>query len=195
MPGPVLTYFGVASADGTLSQPVDSSPQGIPIFERPLGFGFIVVVEGRRGDDNVPLGTSTFDYDPRDPSLLPDLQIVAGERLGRGTAAVCDNTGGVPAVSPPDFTPTLATSRAINDFGCRFIDGSGRPRGRLISSACVLHADGQYRFAHTESQIQFCATMSRSMIFPKGDTLLTVRLRNTAGVTGGPSQIIVRTQS
>jgi hypothetical protein len=37
--------------------------------------------------------------------------------------------------------------------------------------------------------------MSRSMIFPKGDTLLTVRLRNTAGVTGGPSQIIVRTQS
>lgn len=195
----MLTHFGVANANGTLSQPIGTSPEGIPIFERPLGFGFIIVVEGRRGGDNIPVGTSSFNYISGDPNVLPDLQILADRPLGNGSAAVCDNMppdfGGVPPVSPPDFTPTLATSRAINDFGCRFVDGSGQPVGRLANGACVLYPDGEYRFANSQSQIQFCGTVSRPMIFPKGDTLLTVRIRNTAGLAGGASQIIIRSQS
>lgn len=199
LPGPQLTYFGIANANGTLSSPIGTSPQGIPIFERPLGFGFIIVVEGRRGADNIPVGASTFNYEPSNPNVLPDLQMIASRPLGNGSLAVCDNMpptfGGVPAVSPPDFTPTQATSRAINDLGCRFVDGSGATSGRTAAGACVLYPDGEYRFANAQSQIQFCATVSRPMIFPRGDTLLSVRLRSTSGVTGGVAQIIVRSQS
>lgn len=194
-----MTFFGVANANGTLSQPSDSTPEGIPIYERPLGFGFIIVVEGRRGGDNVNVGTSSFNYDPGDPSVRPDLQMVADRPLGNGSGMVCDNMppdfGGVPAVSPPSFDVSQTISNAINDFGCRFVDGSGNPGGRQANSACVLFPDGEYRFAISQSQVQFCATVSRPMIFPKGDTLLSVRLRNAAGAVGEIRQIVVRSES
>lgn len=199
IPGPLMTFFGIANANGTLSQPSGSSAQGVPIYERPLGFGFIIVVEGRRGGDNSNVGSSSFNYDPDDAGARPDLQIIADRSLGNGSGEVCDNMppdfGGVPAISPPNFDVTQPISDAINDFGCRFVDGSGNPGGRQANSACVLFPDGEYRFANQQSQIQFCSTVSRPMIFPKGDTLLTVRLRNAAGAIGETRQIIVRSQS
>jgi hypothetical protein len=103
--------------------------------------------------------------------------------------------GGVPAVSPPNFDVNQPTSDAINDFGCRFVDGSGNPGGRPANSACVLFPNGEYRFANPQSLLEFCATMAQPMKFPKGDTLLTVRLRDVKGRTGETRQIIVRSQS
>jgi hypothetical protein len=86
-------------------------------------------------------------------------------------------------------------SNAINDFACRFVDGSGNPVGRQATSACVLGTDGDYHFAIAQSQIQFCDTVSKPVAFPKGDTLLTVRLRDMNGITGQPMQIILRSDS
>jgi hypothetical protein len=171
----------------------------VPIYERPLGFGFIIVVEGRRGGDNVAVGTSSFDYEPGDAGTRPDLQIIANRPLGNGSGAVCDNMppdfGGIPATSPESFDFTQPITEAINDLGCRFVDGSGNPGGRQANSACVLYLDGEYRFANAQSQIQFCATVSRPMSFSRGDTMLSVRLRNAAGVTGEIGRIIVRSES
>ena len=196
MPGPVITFFGIANANGTLQS---GSPDAIPIFERPLGFGFIIVVEGRRGGDGSNVGPSTYDYVPGDPGQVPDLQMISSRPLGDGSSVVCDNMppdfGGVPAVSPPNFDQTQAVSDALNDLGCRFVDGSGNPGGRLANAACVLYSDGEYRFANSQSQIEFCSTVARPVAFPRGDTLLTVRLRNLNGKTGDIRQIIIRSKS
>jgi hypothetical protein len=171
----------------------------IPVYERPLGFGFIIIVEGRRGGDNVNVGSSSYNHDPFDPGTRPDLQIIADRRLGDGSGEVCDNMppdfGGIPAVSPLSFDVTQPISNAINDFGCRFVDGTGVPGGRLANGACVLYPDGEYRFAVAQSQIQFCATVSRPMEFLAGETRLMVRLRNIAGQTGATRTIIVRSES
>lgn len=198
-PGPITTFFGVANANGTLSQPIGTSPDGVPIYERPLGFGFILVVEGRRGGDNLTVGSTSYDHDPSNPARLPDLQLLVNRELGDGSPKVCDNSppdfGGVPAVPSLNFDVTQPISNAINDVGCRFVDGTGVPGGRLANGACILYPDGEYRFAIAQSQIQFCATVSRPMSFPKGDTRLKVRLRNVGGHTGGVREIIIRSES
>ena len=168
----------------------------IPIYERPLGFGFVIVVEGGPGDDVVAVGSSSFDHDPDNPGRRPDVQILTDRHLGNGSAEVCGHSvstfGGVQAVPSLGFEVTQPVSAAINDFGCRFIDGTGRPRGRLPNSACVLSEGGVYQFATAQSQIQFCATVSRQAEFSVGDTRLRVRLRNVDGQTGGIREIIVR---
>lgn len=196
VPGPVVTFFGIANANGTLSQPIGTTVDGVPIYERQLGFGFIIVVEGRRGGDNTALGQSSFTYEPGNPRSLPDLQLLASRSIGDGSSAVCDNSppdfGGVPGVS--SYDGSQRTADAINDFGCRFVDGSGNPTARLSSGACVLYPNGEYRFVDPQSQIEYCATVSQPMRFQKGDTRLTVRLRDVKGMTGGVAQIVVRSQ-
>src|SRR5215831_10377435 len=61
-PGPVITFFGVTSADNSLQAPSGTDPSGIPIFERPFGFSSQLVLEasGRfRSEDNMGhLGTT-----------------------------------------------------------------------------------------------------------------------------------------
>jgi len=192
----LVTFFGVAGANGTLTMPIGTNAQGVPIYERQLGFGFVLVVEGRRGGDNSAAGQSSFNYDPGNPQARPDLQILASRALGNGSTAVCDNSppdfGGVPAVSPPSFDATQRTADALNDFGCRFVDGNGNPVARSVANACVLQTSGEYGFASAQSQIEFCATVSQPLRFPKGDTLLTVRLRDVKGQAGAPAQLIVR---
>jgi len=196
IPGPIITFFGVANANGTLATPV-AMEAGVPVYERPLGFGFIIIVEGRRGGDNVNVGSSSFNHNPGDPGALPDLQLISDRPLGDGSAVVCDNMppefGGVPAA--PSFDVTQPISDAINDFGCRFVDGSGDPGGRLANAACVLYRDGEYRFANSQSQIQFCSTVSRPVAFPKGNTRLRVRLRDLNGRTGEIRELILHSES
>ncbi|GIW39906.1 MAG: hypothetical protein KatS3mg076_0483 [Candidatus Binatia bacterium] len=195
-----MSFFGILDAQGVKVEPVGFAADGTPIYERILGFGFIVVVEGRPGPDGVPVGNSTFRHVPGDPLTRPDLQIVADRPLGNGSPAVCDNDppdnfGGVPAVSPPSFAPTQTITDAINDFACRFVNGRGEPVGRPASEACVLHPDGEFRFVNPLSRVQFCATIAKPLQFPRGDTLLVVRLRNVAGQTGPEARLILRSQS
>ena len=90
---------------------------------------------------------------------------------------------------------TQEISDALNDLGCRFVDGSGNTVGRSAQQACILGDDGELSFVSSQSQIQYCATISMPLAFPKGDTLLTVRIRNTSGISGDVKQIIIHSES
>jgi len=181
---------------------------GIPIYLRTFGSGFSLVVEGRKGGGQ-DVGVSTFNYDPNDPTARPDLQVVVSRPLGTNpTAAVCDNmppmVGGVPAVNPPDFSVTQQISDALNDLGCRFLDGAGQPLGRIASGdACTVSTDGTFHFVCNQatspgctkqSTIQFCASIARPYGFPVGDTIVTVMLRDKADNLSMPAQMIIRVQ-
>lgn len=187
--GPVVTFFGVARADGLLVPARETSPEGVPIFTRPLGAGFTLVIEGKPGSSGRPVGSLTYRSDL---AALPDLQIVASRELGDGSPRVCDlrppEAGGVPAVDPPRFDD-LAT---VNDLACRFRDGVDQPLGRTAADACVQFENGSFGFVAPDSTLQFCALVDRAWSFPPGDTLLTVRLRDTNGNVGPLARIIIR---
>lgn len=189
--GPVVSYFGLARFEGSLVDPVATNPDGIPIFNRPVGAGFILIVEGRVSDPRQRVGDSAYAGDGLEP---PDLQIIASRPLGNGSSIVCDaippELGGVPAVSDTDLD--RASVGVLNDFGCRFQNGNGQPLGRSKADGCVLFDSGGYGFAREESQLQFCGAIDRAIEFPQGETLLTARLRDTDGNPGPASQIVVR---
>jgi hypothetical protein len=194
IPGePQVTFFGVARADCVLIAPVGTTPDGIPIYDASAASGFTLVVEGRPGSSQVLLGASAFSSDV---TQLPDLQIEASRALGNGSPAVCDDSGatqgGVPAVSPFDFSPAAAA--AINDLACRFQDGQGQPVGRRdTSDACTLFLpEAEYHFVDPDSTIQFCALIDRPLSFPSGDTVVATRIRDTAGNVSAVAQLIVR---
>jgi len=180
-------------ADDTPVASAEGLPDGTPIFERPVGYGFSLIIEGRPGGTHAPVGLSTFDVD--DPSSLPDLQIEVDRPLGDGSTAVCDDSlgmfGGVPAVNPPDFSPIPAVADPINDFACRFKDQTGSPGGRTMDP-CILFADGQYGFGDQTSTAQFCGQISSPFGFPTGDTQVSVRVRDTDGHLSAIHRFIVR---
>jgi len=180
-----------------LIDPVGTNPSGIKIYERPFGSGFSIVVEAGRGISNSNVALSAFDEFGR-----PDLQIQVNRPLGNGSALVCDDghflieLGGIPAVNPPNFSDDQVVSDRLNDFGCRFVDGTGRPMGRSCSdkTACIRFEDGHFGCV-SPSDVQprqFCGQVSQNMAFPVGDTLVTVRARDILGNPGPPAQIIVR---
>jgi len=168
---------------------------GLLIYERGFGSGFSLVVEGRPGGANTPVGSETFNWNPADPNSLPDLQIVVSRQLGNGSTAVCDDTppnlGGVPAIDPPMFTGSQAIADALNDLGCRFKDGSGVAGGRTADEACTIFPDGRFRFVG-QSTIQFCGLIDEPLVFPSGDTTVTAQIRDTAGRLSAPMSIVVR---
>ncbi len=192
--GPRITFLGLARADDTLVDPVDSIGD-IPIYARTAGFGFWMVVEGRPGASGAAVGRSAYDESGAD---FPDLQVVVARPLGANpSAAVCDrvgiDSGGVPATNPPTFDPVPAVIDAVNDLACRFRDGADAPVGRGGSDSCVyFESTSSYRFAATGSTLQFCGFVDGVMRFQPGDTLVTVRLRDVEGNVGPPAQLIVR---
>ena len=182
--------------------PSDATPDEVPIFERP-SYGFSLVVEGRPGGTGSPLGMTTFDWSPTDPTILPDLLIETSRPLGNGSVDVCDDAeplfGGIPAIDPSDFSTTQAVADAVNDFACRFKDGFGSPGGRAARDACTAFADGSFHFLFPPdgivkhpSTIQFCGQISSPLAFPAGDTLITVRIRDLAGNLSEPERLVIR---
>jgi hypothetical protein len=203
-PGSAISFFGVFPADVKLANMVQPTlsddPIPIPIYERPLGSGFTIVIEGRPGGDGTTVGNSAFRYDPGDPNVRPDLQIVVNRDLGNPTAEVCDNQfpsnfGGVPGVAATNFPVTQMVSNAMNDLACRFVDGQGDPVGRPGASSCVEHPDGEFRLVNGASRVQFCWTVPAGVSFPLGDTLVTFRLQDIAGRAGPAAQFILRSLS
>jgi hypothetical protein len=192
----VITYFGIARSDDTVVQPVGVSNDGVPIFERSFGSGFSIVVEGRRGGSLADVGRSTFDWNPADPTLLPDFQALVSRPLGNGSGAVCDDAqpapGGVPETEPPIFATTQAVANAINDFTCRFKDGLGLRRGRDALNACTSPGDGTFAFVHPSSTVQFCGLINDPLTFPEGDTRITFRIRDEDGNISASQQLIIR---
>jgi hypothetical protein len=194
--GPIITHFGVARADGQITQPIGTNVEGFPIYSRPLPQGFFIIVEGQPGPFGRPVGTNTFNWSPFDPNLLPDLQILTRRLLGNGSSVVCDDgdpppPGGVPAIDPPQFGGSQASADAINDFACRF-------NARVVGSdACTKDLLGVSTFVNPLSSIQFCPRVGigAEVAFPAGDTKLTVRLRDVQGrPSDAPASIIIRVE-
>ncbi len=192
-PGPVIVFFGVTLADDSLTDPTAFDADGIPIYARQLGFAFSLVVEGHRGTSRSPLGVYAFDE-----VGTPDLQVQATRALGDGSSLVCDNGpepqlyGGVPGIDPPRFDETPLVADALNDFGCRFVNGAGLPLGRGCADGCVLFETGEHGCVASDTELQFCAQISLPMEFPAGDTLVTARIRDLADNLGAPAQLIIR---
>lgn len=194
-PGALVSYVGLARPNDELIEPSGTTPGGLPIFERPFGNSFTVVIEGRKGPNNRPVGESAFDWDPSNPNVRPTLEAILSRALGNGSATVCDDRppiiGGVP--SSPSFAVTQAITNAINDFACRFVDGEGLPRGRTRpQDSCLKFADGLSRFANEQSSVQFCAVIAPPFAFPVGDTTVSVRLADIDGRPGPPVSFVVR---
>ena len=191
-PAPTITFFGVTRADDSLMPPVGTTAEGAPIYESSFGFDFYLVVEALSGNSDPPVGTSSFSTDV---SQLPDLQVEVSRPLGNGSTAVCDDTapnfGGVPAVTPFDFS--AAEAPAINDLGCRFQDGQGKPIGRTNIYACTKSSDGQYQFVEATGKIQFCGLVYKALGFPTGDTIVAARVRDIAGNASAVVQLVIRT--
>jgi len=158
-----------------------------------------LVIEARPGGTRANLGSSTFD-----PTGLPDLQIEASNMLGNGSPYVgsppyvCDDTGptpgGVPAVTVFDFS--AAEAAAINDFSCRFKNGSGAYAGRNARDAdavCTKFPPGEiYHAVDPTSTIQYCGVVTDAIEFPNGDTVVAARVRDVAGNLSAISTIIIR---
>jgi len=174
--GPVVSFLGIARADGRLLAPVGETEEGVLTYEVATGVGFKLVVEGAPSSPGSPVGTTTFVAELDD---APDVQVQVDRPLGNGSAAVC--SGGVPAIDPPDFSETQNVINALNDFGCRLDPG-----------ICVSYADSSTHYVSPRSSVQFCAVVSNSFRFLGGITTVTARLRDRGGVPGPPAQIIVR---
>ncbi len=136
----------------------------------------------------------TFNWNPFDWNVLPDLQIVTSRALGNGSTDVCDigplplPLGGVPAVDPPSFGGSQFASNAINDLSCRF--GARGSSGE----ACTRNEFQEDSFVKPTTTLQFCTEIGVGMeiAFPPGDTRLTVRVRDVIGQPGLPASMIVR---
>ena len=191
--GPAVSFLGLTRADDTLIASEETTGDGLPIFTHPTGTGFSIVVEGALGASGAAVGSSAFQSDR---SAFPDLQVQVSSPLGNGSPAVCDNSGstagGVPEISPPSFAPTQTNIDIVNDLGCRFVDGNGLPVARKETEACVQFPTGEHGFVSDQSTTQFCGLMTSALQFPPGDTLVTVRLRDTSGNVGPIAQIVVR---
>jgi hypothetical protein len=198
-PGADITFVGLARADDRLLDPIGTTSQGWPIYQRSIGYLFNIVVEAKPGPSRRSVGLNAFNSDPSSPGVRPDFEIIVSRALGDGSQLVCDNMppiiGGVPASS--SFNETQAISNAINDFGCRFVNGAGVPRGRGPGEACTLFGDGEYRFkigGVNGSTAQFCAGIAEPFGFAVGDTTVMVRARDLSGAPGPPAGFVVRIQ-
>lgn len=193
----MITYFGLVRADDTIVAPTATTKEGYPIYERGFGSGFSLVVEGRRGGTNADIERRTFLWNPGDPATLPGLHVITSATLGNGSVAVCDDLapmlGGVPAIEPFDFNDgSQVFADAVNDLSCRFKDGSGQRLGREADSACTLSSDGLFRFVDPTSAVQFCGLVNSAIEFPRGDTTLVARIRDTAGNLSVPRTTVIR---
>jgi len=188
--GPIVTSAGIADGSGTFNLPIETDAAGRSVYLRTSTTGFTLYVEGRPGLSGLPVASQLFNSRPNDPSRQPDLQILSSRSLGNGSPVVCDrsypNGGGVPAAESVEFEMTQTMSDALNDLSCRF---------KLYPEAdfaCTQDSTGNLLFANPASTIQFCVLADENIAFPTGETVLTVRLRDTAGNVGEARQLVVR---
>jgi hypothetical protein len=191
---PRLTFLGVASADDRVQEPDGTDAEGRPVFERLLGHGFSLIVEGAPEAGGRPVGSKAYDPD----GMAPDLQILVSSDLGDGSEAVCDFDiddelfGGIPGIDPPHFSADPRVVGAMNDLGCRTNDGTGQPVGRPPASACTRTEFGDFAVADPTSTVQFCVPIAKAWSFPVGDTTVAARVRSTNGGLSAVGEIVVR---
>lgn len=184
--GPEITFLGITRADGKAIEP-SKSDDGIPTYSNYVGSGFQVIVEGKPGISGADVGRRLFASEATDPKKRPDLEIQVDRPLGDGSEVICDrmrpNIGGVPAINPPSFAETQKVADTLNDMGCRF-------EVFLESeSSCTLGKNEDWQFSKPDTKTQFCMTVAKAWNFPIGDTIVSVRLRDTAGNYGAIKKI------
>jgi hypothetical protein len=197
--GPVITYFGVVRANGSVTQPIGVASDGTPIYARVLPQGFFLVIEAKPGAANRAVATNTFNSVPGNPNALPDLQIVVSRPLGNGSAMVCDAgpfepIGGVPAIDPPIFGGNQVSANAVNDLSCRFNARTAGTDGGQAPGPCTRNANGDGAFVDSATRVQFCPTtgIGSEIAFSAGDTRVTARVNDVLGEPGPPASILVR---
>lgn len=198
--GPEISHIGLARSDGSPIDPIGYDAAGRPIYTRVGGAGFTLVIEGTPGTDGEVPGLLAYAHQEGVPEVLPDLQVLVSRALGDGNPAVCPNNpdlrDGIAASPSLDFSPTLQVTNAINDFGCRVNDGTGRALGvDMPVDACTVFSDGSSRFVVPYSKVQFCSQVPAVRQFPLGDTIVAARLRSVEGVVGPARQMIVRIEA
>lgn len=188
-----MLAFGIASADNHVHMPVGQTDDGVPIYEFPNDFGFIIFVEGRPGTSGRPLnacGTNGVGG-----CAVASLQIIADRDLGNGTRDVCDVNppmiGGVPGVPSLMFDSSSDVSNAINDLACRF-EAYNRPTA-MAPSGCTLDDHGNFAFVDSRSTLQYCnvQVVGAEIAFHTGLTRLKVQLRDSAGNIGNQAEIAI----
>ncbi len=191
---PVITYFGVASADDSVVQPVETDAAGRSVFSRLIGHGMSLIIEATAGPGGLPVGNDAFSAIDE----LPSLQVLVSRDLGDGAPAVCDVDpdnqifGGVPGIDPLLFSMNGAVVDAINDLGCRVNDGTGEALGRDISTPCTRDDFGNFAFVDPSTTIQFCLPIARAWRFAPGETTVAARVRSVNGGTSVPEELVVR---
>lgn len=206
--GPQIVYFGLANSNGCAACN-DLSGQclceGIPaptpeydsenrrVFRRLPDTSFLIVVEAKPG----PGRSVRKIVLPPDPATRPDLQIETSRSIGSGDLVPVDCRsgldpgmwGGVPALPVPDFGGGQEITDLLTDFACRFTAPTS-------DAPCTLDSTGQVSRLNpnpTDTSVQqFCGPVSLTESFPLGDTVLTVRVRDSALDLGDPAQIVVR---
>jgi hypothetical protein len=189
----VIVFLGLLRPDDVPLDPTGQTQDSIPIYERPFGSGFSIVVEAGFGESRRQPGQSTFNGVTR-----PDLQIQVNRPIGNGSPDVCDDEppliGGVPAINPPSYGSDSSVTDRLNDLGCRFVNGAGVPAARPCSEeeSCVRFPTGLFGCISELTRAQYCASIGNNLEFPTGDTLVTVRVRDVQGNLGPLKQLIVR---
>lgn len=188
--GPVITFAGIARADGRPYAPDPQKKNGIPVFSNFVGSGFLLVVEAKPGFSNLAVGRKIYVYDPDDPKKRPDLEIQVSRPLGDGSKDICDarrpHIGGIPAINPPSFAQTPEIAATLNDFSCRFEIFTAS------AESCTVGKYGDFSFVAEDSDTQFCMVVARAWNFEYGDTLVSVRLRDEKGNPGPVSKFWLR---
>lgn len=206
--GPQIRTFALLAADDTLVMPT-TFEGNVPVYQLPFGRAFRIVVEASPGESGIFPGSDTFRA-----FGAPSFQIQSNRPLGNGSPEVCDGDspvpGGVPGIDPPSFELTPMVEDALNDLGCRFLDGSPmqQPAGRGCNDqqACLRFEDGTFGCASPAATIQYCSRIISAIEeFPVGDTLLTARvmecrlsqncpLGRPVPLAGPTAQLVVRVQ-
>ncbi len=203
--GPTVSFFGPLDGDGcafccefrcrlTPTPTPHFDGEGKRVFSRRFG-RFLLVLEGRSGvtglqpgdEGTVSAGGSVVTT--ADPSGRPSVQVLANRSIGNGSLAIDCQTvplGGVPGIAPPDFRPGSDVTQALADMACRFVRSGGS------SSACTVDEAGDFSFLNSASTRQFCFQVPEAAVFPPGDTIVAVQLRDTRGVLGPRREIVVR---
>jgi hypothetical protein len=201
--GPEITFFGIATADNHVKTPIGETPDGVPIFEFPNNFGFIIVAEARAGTSGRRPATCGNMLGEQGPTAQcfdgrAALGILSDRPLGNGSPAVCDNTfpvlGGVPAVMSLDFMDPFATD-AINDLACRF------DLHPATTNACTLDELGNFRWVRdrandpVKSVMQYCSArpvLGAELALQAGLTRMRLQIKDEMGNPGNTAEIAIQ---
>jgi hypothetical protein len=187
----MVCHDPLCNCDGTPSPTPQFDSEGRQIFENPYGYGFRLVVEGKKGTSQVAVGTTLqpppTPVPPGQLTTRPDLQIEGSQPMGIFTS-LCDPYGGIQGISPPDFGPSVDVTNALWNFSCRF-------QAFNTTDTCLLDAYGNPNALANPSgapTVQFCDVVTVTKAFPPGDSILTVQLRDTSQNLGPTAQAVIR---